>query len=306
MEQPLDLYYVMQTWPENNPIVCQLDGKAFSSLTQVCKSFRRICNRIPVQYLAIDFSNAAEHGNKNLIDRFIAQPDGWIFEPGMGEEIPWEDSTDGTVKIFRRSFNRGVQSFLGDYSLYCIKRADTIVRCIATWQGDEMYADKPEMIHSICINLDICDDVVNDISKKCCERNSSHFFGKKKGTGRLVISQFYLGNLRSNGDYPFGDPFNGLDLLDSEELFIKKFGMLMMLILAAQKNNVQTVWSILSSFKIPDSLLMQTLMVKRYQPLRMIGLFLDIEHPYGFRCHDKAPDVVKKVMYSLVMQNMQC
>lgn len=287
MEQSLNLSYLLKTWPEINPIVCRLDGKSFSSLTQVCKLFRKICGAIPLRYLAIDFCDAAEHGNKNLIDRFIAQPDGWMFEPGIGEEIPWKNNTSNTVKIFKRSLNEGVQRFLGDCSFHCINQADKIVRCFLSWK-DEAFDDS-SMVFASCVNINICDDVVCRASEKWLGSTSNY---KAESICFLM-----------SGENVYARHYHKIfDLFDSEETFIKKFGMLMILVLAAQKNNTTVVCSILKSLKVPDSLLLDTVMHKAFKFLCKVAIELGTKHPYGCLGYD-IPDVVKKAMHSLLMQN---
>ncbi len=249
MEQPLDLSYVLNECQDE--IVSKLDGGSFSSLTQVCTLFQRICDAVPLKYLAIDFCDAAEHGNKHLIDRFIVQPNEWMFEQGMGEEVFVQQDAD--IKVLKRSFNGGPQRFLGDCSFCCVKQADKIVRCFWFWKSPEMFENKPQAAHCTVFNIEKCDDAINTASKECLELLYGSldtpffkiYFLKEVGRGKyfINISMSVIKHWESGS-------FTLLDLYPAE-IFIRKIGMFMLLVLAAQKNNTMVVNSILDGSTVP-------------------------------------------------------
>jgi len=242
--QPFDLGYVLKECQDR--MMSKLDCKSFASLREVCHLFQEICDAMPLKYLGVDFCDAAEHRNKNLIDRFIAQPD-WLFERGVAEEVFAQQ--EGGIKIFKRPLNCGLQRFLGDCSLYCVNRSDETVRCFWVWNSPEMFENMPQASHFTYINIEECDDTINMASEtyiKCIKHNLR--FGKKAGLFKAFSDSWILQNERSSG-------FFGLFLSDSllAENFIKKFGMFMMLILAAQKNSTVVVHSIFDNLTVPPS-----------------------------------------------------
>ena len=83
MEQALDLSYLLEICP--NEIVHNLDGNALSSITQVSHLFQESCNAVPTKYLTIPFSDVADYGGVQFINRFITQPDSWLLKSEIDE-----------------------------------------------------------------------------------------------------------------------------------------------------------------------------------------------------------------------------
>lgn len=245
MEQSLDLSRVLETCPDQ--IAGRLDGKTFSSLMQVCSLFQAVCNAIPVQELAINFSDAAEHKNKNLIERFIAKPDGWMFEPGIGKEIflPQEGIGNDLIKVFKRSFGKGSQGFLGDCSIYCISQNNKIVRYFLAWQDFDKIErlNLSKLTYLSYLNVDECNGVTNTVSTKCM-KHAVGFEGTTDFDTKALDGCCYWIDATAKLKWK---RFALLGSSHSAESILKKFGMITTFLLAAQKSHTAVTYAILNN-----------------------------------------------------------
>jgi len=264
MEQSVDLSYVLKTCPDQ--IAGHLDGKSFSSLTQVCSLFEAICKGIPTKYLAIAFSDVADHGNNNLIDRFIAKPDLWMFESEMNEKFISglvEINGDNFIEIFERPFGSGLQGFLGDCAMYRIIHNDVTVRYLLFWQDSEKIRNNAKRLCVMYLNVGECDNKVNMVSRPSypyiAEDPFWPYFATKAGYGGCHW-EHYNGRSFSYRERKFA--LEGSS--DTAESLFKNFGMLAIFILAAQKNNTAVVSGILNNPIVFDSLPSDVLDVAMY------------------------------------------
>ncbi len=264
MEQPFDLIRVMGELPENESIACLLDGKSFSALTQVCALSHAICNRIPTQYLAIDFSDAAEHGNKNLIERFIKQL-GSLIKPGIGEEIFSPDRywhEDESIKLFEGILNSEFQSYFDDYKLRCLTENGNIMRYLFNWENSVPLETwfNPERSCTMYFNNKECNDVINTVSAKLMSHRAA----------KLVKTIAYFGfSLARRPDdrsthLEGGNDFAISTNLDSAENLLKKIGEHLLFRIAIEKNHRAVIVIMLNKLQLFHLLLPKMLVhIKR-------------------------------------------
>lgn len=217
MDEPLDLGKVLEACPDQ--IAWYLDRDSFSVLTQVCRLFQEICEAVPVKYLAVTFSDAAAHGREKLIDRFIAQPDGWIFELGMGEEvtIPQEDN-EGNLKMLKLSSSEGLRGFLGDYSICHVYQNGKIHGYRLDWNDSVYVIGRPRAAFELHLQVD--------------EQNGIN--------GDLTTHKFrFLG--------PCCKAFKISAPAYSVDSFTKVLGIIAIFILAIQKNQIPVIYAILNN-----------------------------------------------------------
>lgn len=253
MEQSHDFDFVFETCPEQ--IASKIDSKSFVSLSLVSNQFHASCNAIPMKnQVTYFFSDAVEQGNKKMIDRFIAQPDKWMFVHGKEEEVCLENGTDTTIKIVKLPLGPELQNFVGDCSFYSVKQADIIVRYVCISKEENIVKDIVRKIYYV-FNTVTCDDVVDKATKNLinCIFGIRNIFSRlsemdwidyENRTETLKTMQF---KACSSTSCFFS--FSSSDLIDVR---IKKFGMLMLLMIAAQKNNMGMMYSIFDNSIISD------------------------------------------------------
>jgi hypothetical protein len=124
-------------------IVCQCDVGSFSELTQACKYFNNVCNKIPVDLLLnITFSDLGHYRNQQLIGRFIEQGTIWMLdETNKEKRIPVdffsvnekEQSKDDQVQLecVKIPFGRQMHPLMDGHATYCISQNS--VPCCYVW-----------------------------------------------------------------------------------------------------------------------------------------------------------------------------
>jgi len=251
-EQPLDLSYALNTCP--NEIVCCLDGQSLSSLTQVSKQCQEICDAVPTKYLTVPFSQVANHGSEKLINRFINHPDSWMFTSETDEEIfiPDENNDNNAIKIFKRSFGKGLQDFIGNCSIYCISQNNKIARYIFVWKNFEKEEDGTLLQQDkVCINYlnaGTCNKAINTASENCLKHARSPLGSDFSVTEIALGCCHWLTHVR----YPWRK-FSIKTQSHSAENALKQLGIMMTFLLAAQKNHTAVTYAMLNNSKVIDA-----------------------------------------------------
>jgi hypothetical protein len=247
MEEPLSLSEIIRTCP--NQIIYHLDGKTFISLMKVAHLFQEICSSIPIKYLNMLFSDAVKQKNTALIDRFIAQPDSWMFRTEMNSRsICIEEDNDNTITMFARSFGKGLDKFFGIQPFLCISQNGKIVRYLLSQSS---FCDCNA--HSIYLNVDECNETINKSITKILSN-----YSKEVAT---QTNFFNFVNKPAHGEY-FGTNSKGQSarrcfsisgLSHSTESILKQFGMITLFLIAARRNNTNVTYAILNNAEIIDS-----------------------------------------------------
>ncbi len=249
MEQTLNLDELIRTCP--NQIISYLDGESLSALTRVCHLFQAICDQVPTKYLSILFSDVAKNKNTQLINRFIAQPDSWMFKAEIGNEF-----TDkiiigkDIIEMSLCSFGKGLQDFFGTHAfLLRFTQDNKVVRYILP----RMDSCQPNRC-MIYFNVNECNDAVN-IALKDRLSPSAQKIISNCSYFNLTNQQGYGGyiGVSSDGEYIMHKYFSLTNTSHSTESMLKQFGLITIFLIAAQKNQTSIIYPILSNSEILDS-----------------------------------------------------
>lgn len=249
-------------------IACYLEGESFSSLAQVCSRLREICDTTPTRYLLFTFSDAAGHGSFKLIDRFIAECHEWMFEPGVGEEVftsqeNQENDQTNTIKIFKQSFGRGLQDFLGKCLIFCISQNNEISRFVFYWESDEQIQNIPQTACMIYLNVKENNNAINGALAQYLRHANINIplnrsFDLNRGSGRCICGTtlrqaifpplWIAVTLDQSKGFTISSPSN------STEDLLNAFGLIALYIMAIQKNNLHVAYTILDNESAFDCL----------------------------------------------------
>lgn len=167
------------------------------------------------------FSDVVSDEQEKRIVQFLAQPDGSIFEPGMGEVLFTCNQTIDNAEItfckrsIRKEFERLFANFANDEITFCYRNnnnlAGTVVQCFN--------ADSRKLIFNM--KLELCQN------------------GQTKG-----FCDFCPINQRSQISWPTCSP----------ESFLKTFETSMLFLVAAQKNDKALICAMLDNSTMRDHL----------------------------------------------------
>lgn len=246
MEQSWDLERVVRTCP--NQIVGHLDGQTLSSLSQVSSILQAICDAVPTKYLTIFFSDVAEYGNIKLINRFISQPDSWMFEPATdAEPIAFQEGDENnTAKPLMYLFSQELRNFFGPHSALSLNQGNKAARYLLKWKNSWTS-------YIIYFNVDKCEDTLNDALTKGLSPVEVSLINKTHMLD-FINEKAHGGYLWETADHQFKrHDFSISNSSYSAESLRNQFGFISIFILAAQKNHTGVVYAILNNPTILDS-----------------------------------------------------
>jgi hypothetical protein len=260
MEEPSLLCNLMTMLPENNSVACFLDIESFSALTCVCQLSQVHCDCIHTKYLAIDFLDAAEHGSKNLIYRFLKET--VLFgEPDISDVMVWQgEKRSSNIQILHTLMHTKFQRYFGDYKLRYISDKGTVVRYLFGW-NDKEYVPSTSYHKSSCImyiNNKACTDVVNNISGKWFVRFYGFYanaliFNSEVSYGGYCVGRGFLNAAGAGIHCKTRDYALSANLYTTENL-LKKFGEHILLRVALEQNHSAVVFVLLKTLQKLDLL----------------------------------------------------
>ncbi len=249
MEQTLNFVETLRICP--NQIVSHLDGKTLSALTRVSHLFQAICNEVPTKYLNLIFSDAVNHKNIQLINRFSAQPNSWMFTSIIYHDDMYKKTIGkDTIEAPMYLFNNELDDFFNTYThvIHLIQNNKTVRYVLLRLDSSQKNRGM------IYLNVNKCSDAANTVLTDRLGIFARHLSS--------IYNFFYFINEPAHGGYIGVDPVNESFIhkhfslsspLHSTEDIFKQFGLITIFLIAAQKNCTPIVYSILNNSEVLDS-----------------------------------------------------